>query len=64
MTNFVDHAPARPGDQLRFGLTVIDRWLSKSRPGEGVVSFRSTLVNQREPVFSNENTALIQCRPA
>jgi hypothetical protein len=45
-------------------LTVIDLWLSKSRPGGGVVSFRSTLVNKREPVFSNENTALIQCRPA
>ena len=65
MTNLVNHAPARPGDQLRFGLTVIDRRLSKSRPGEGVVTFRGTLVNQRdEPVFSGENTALIQCRPA
>lgn len=44
---------------------MIDRRLSKSRPGEGVVSFRGTLANQRdEPVFSNVVTALIQCRPA
>jgi acyl dehydratase len=64
MTNLVNHTPARTGDQPRVGVTVTGRRLSKSRPGEGVVSFRRTPVNQREPVVSNENTALIQCRPA
>ena len=33
MTDFVNHPPAWPGDQLRGGLTVTERRLSKSRPG-------------------------------
>ena len=64
MTNIVNHAPARPGDVLTFDLTTIEKRLSNSRPGVGVMSFRSFLRNQRdEPVFSHENTALISCRP-
>lgn len=64
MTNFVNHAPARPGDRLRHESTVLDRRPSKSRPGTGVVSFRGTLFNQRdEPVFSHEPTVLVYFRP-
>ena len=63
-TKVVNHAPARPGDVLHLERSVLDKRLSNSRPGIGVVSFRSTLVNQRgEPVFSNEPTVLVQCRP-
>ncbi len=64
MSNFVNHAPVRPGDEVRHSGEVIDRRLSNSRAGVGIVTFRTTLYNQRdEPVFSYENTALIHCRP-
>ena len=63
MNNVVNHAPVRPGDEVRKFTEVIDRRLSQSRPGVGIVTFRNTLHNQRdEPVFSWENTALIHCR--
>ena len=59
-----NHAPARPGDQLSFRSTVVAARLSESRPGAGIVTFRSELMNQRdELVFSFENSALIECRP-
>ena len=65
MTNFVNHAPARPGDELSCHNVVTSRRLSNSRPGMGVVSFKNNLINQRgETVFSYEGTALIRCRDA
>jgi acyl dehydratase len=58
-------APVRPGDTLTKVNEVIDRRLSNSRPGVGVVKLRDTLYNQRgEAVFTFENTALIRCRPS
>ena len=64
MTDFVNHAPARPGDLLTQEATVTEKRLSKSRPGIGVATFSAMLRNQRgEPVFSRANTALVQCRP-
>lgn len=63
MTNFVNHSPARPGDELSLLGTVTDRRLSASKPGLGIVHFRGELSNQRgEIVFSYENAALIRCR--
>ena len=63
MSNFINHVPVRPGDEVRHQNEVIDRRLSQSRPGVGIVTFRNTLYNQRdEPAFSYENTALIHCR--
>lgn len=56
-------APVRPGDTLTKVNEVIDRRLSNSRPGVGVVKLRDTLYNQRgEAVFTFENTVLIRCR--
>jgi acyl dehydratase len=64
LTNFINHAPARPADRLRFDREVLDRRPSQSRPGTGVVTFRNELRNQHdELVFSYENTALVHCRP-
>jgi acyl dehydratase len=58
-------APVRPGDTLTKVNEVIERRLSNSRPGVGVVKLRDTLYNQRgEAVFTFENTALIRCRPS
>ena len=63
-TNLVNHSPARPGDLLRMESTVMDCRASKSRPGMGVVTFRTLLRNQRdEAVFSYDTVALIHCRP-
>ena len=63
MTNLVNHAPARPGDELSARNVVTSRRLSNSRPGMGVVTFRNELSNQRgELVFSYEAIALIRCR--
>ncbi len=63
MTNLVNHAPVRPGDELSHVNEVIDRRPSKSRPGAGIVAFRNTLSNQHgEAVFSYENAALIRFR--
>ena len=60
-----NHAPARPGDELRNRSTVLESRLSQSRPGVGVVTTLLELLNQRqELVFSWENAALFQCRPA
>ena len=65
MTNFVNHSPARPDDTLRHSTTVIERRLSRSRPGVGIVTVRGLLTNQRdEAVFSFESTVLVRCRDA
>ena len=64
LTNMVNHAPVRPGDRLRKETTILERRLSNSRPGEGLVTFRSTLINDHdEVVFSYEGTSLIRLRP-
>ena len=57
------HAPVRPGDELRGRATTLDRRVSSSRPGLGIVRSRSELVNQRgEVVFSDESAFLIERR--
>ena len=57
------HAPARPGDELRAEVTVIEARPSRSRPELGVVSNAVDLVNQRdEVVFSLETAWLVRCR--
>lgn len=61
----VNHAPARPGDVMRFRSTIQSHRLSGSRPGLGVVETFCELFNQDdEVVFSYVNAALIRCREA
>ena len=58
------HAPARPGDVLRMRTTVLERRLSNSRPGVGVVTNRSELRNQsNDLVYDHEGAFLVHCRP-
>jgi acyl dehydratase len=57
------HAPVRPGDELRTRATTLDRRVSGSRPGLGIVRSRCELINQREEVvFSDESAFLIERR--
>ena len=58
------HAPARPGDELRVRVLVLDRRVSSSRPELGIVRTRSELRNQRdELVFSDQSAFLVRRRP-
>jgi acyl dehydratase len=62
--NLRNHAPARPGDELRSRIKVLEARASKSRPEVGVVRNSSDLINQRgEVVFSWEAAYLVQRRP-
>jgi len=59
-----NHAPARPGDELRSRIKVLEARASKSRPELGVVRNSADLVNQHgEVVFSWEAAYLVQRRP-
>jgi acyl dehydratase len=55
--------PVRPGDVLSLRDECLEKRLSKSRPGFGVVKSRSTLANQKgEEVFVMDANYLVQCR--
>ena len=59
-----NHAPARPGDELRSRIKVLEARASKSRPEVGVVRNSSHLFNQHgDVVFSWEAAYLVQRRP-
>ena len=59
-----NHAPARPGDELRLRVMVLECRPSRSRPEVGIVRFSRILANQRgEVVFSDEAAFLIRRRP-
>jgi len=59
------HVPVRPGDRITSWGEVMERRLSQSRPGIGVLSMEGGLRNQRdEVVFSSVSALLVQCRPA
>jgi acyl dehydratase len=58
-------APVRHGDTIYGETTVLNKRLSASRPGAGIVTFRHTATNQRAEVIATvERTTLIRCRPA
>jgi acyl dehydratase len=57
--------PVRPGDVLRLLDECIEKRLSNSRPGLGVVKSRATLVNGAgEEVLVLESSYLVRCREA
>ena len=59
-----NHAPARPGDELRSRIKVLEARASKSRPEVGVVRNSADLLNQHgDIVFSWEAAYLVQRRP-
>ena len=58
-------APVRHGDTIYGETTVLEKRLSASRPGQGIVTFRHVATNQRgEVVATVERTTLMRCRPA
>ncbi len=58
-------APVRPGDELRLLDECLEKRLSDSRPGLGIVKSRTALVNQaEEEVFVMESSYLVRCRDA
>jgi len=56
--------PMRVGDTLHFTTVLIDKRLSNSRPGIGIVSFAATATNQNgEVIMNHESSAMVECRP-
>lgn len=56
--------PVFIGDTLRAETEVVELRPSKSRPGQGIVTFRHTMLNQRgETVCTCLRSALMQARP-
>ncbi len=56
--------PVRHGDTIYGETTVLEKRLSASRPGQGIVTFRHVATNQRgEVVATVERSTLMRCRP-
>ena len=56
-------APAYVGDTIKNQCTVLDKRLSKSKPGTGIVEIQCELINQKEDVlFTYVSTALYMLR--
>lgn len=56
-------SPARPGDELKARMTVIEKRLSKSNPSAGILAMRNEVTNQHdEVVFVYEHAALYHRR--
>jgi len=62
--NCVFHQPVYPGDTVTARSEVVDKRTSASRPGVGIVSWRTEAHNQRgELVVELERTNLVAVRP-
>jgi acyl dehydratase len=56
---------ARPGEELRYYTECIEKRLSRSRAGAGIVSLRDTLSNASgETVLTQKVTLMVATRPA
>ena len=56
--------PVRPGDVLRSREHVLDKRLSNSYPNCGIMNCRCEIINQRdEVVLDYESAFIIKCRP-
>lgn len=54
----------RPGDELTLHETCLDKRVSRSRPGYGIIKSRSRLVNARgEEVMVSQSSFLVERRP-
>ena len=64
-TDMRNHAPAYAGDTVENHCTALEKRLSKSKPGMGIVKNRSQLINQEgQLLFSYVNAALYKLREA
>ena len=58
-------APVRHGDTLNASTRVLDKRLSHSRPGQGIVTLEHTGVNQHDTVVAVAvRNVMMQCRPS
>jgi acyl dehydratase len=56
--------PVRPGDELRVQSEVLEVRPSKSRPDQGIVTVRTTTLNQHgEPVLIFVGNLIVPARP-
>jgi acyl dehydratase len=56
--------PVFVGDTIDYASEVVELQISESRPGFGLMTIRSTGVNQNgEPVISFLSTTFVECRP-
>jgi acyl dehydratase len=56
--------PGRPGDELSFSMTILDKRESKSRPDRGIVRVQTTVSNQAgEPVIRYELKIMVARHP-
>jgi len=51
--------PARPGEELRYRTECLDKRLSRSRPGSGIVTLRDTLTNPGDDVVLAQRVTLM-----
>lgn len=57
--------PVRPGDELRVQVEVLAVRASKSRPQQGLVTMRTTTLNQKDEIVQESvNTLIVPCRPS
>jgi acyl dehydratase len=64
-TDMINHAPAYAGDTIENHCKVIAKRLSKSKPGIGILTAQSQLINQEgKLLFSYVNSALYKLRAA
>jgi len=57
-------APVRLGDTIYGESTVLEKRLSRSRPGQGVVTFRHVARNQHGDIVATvTRTSLLHCKP-
>src|SRR5579872_3085033 len=55
--------PTMPGDSLRIVITIVEKRLSNSRPGFGIVRYKVETLNQRDELVMDMLTAvIIPCR--
>lgn len=51
--------PVRPGDELRATVEVLDMRLSRSRPDRGLLTLRTTTLNQRDEAVQVMSAAIL-----
>jgi acyl dehydratase len=57
--------PARPGDQLTFTMTCVEKRASETKPDRGLVTFDGVLANQHGvPILKVRSLMMIRTRPA
>jgi len=51
--------PVKPGDSLHIVITIIEKRLSNSRPGKGIIKYRAETYNQHDALVMEMVTAVL-----